>query len=137
MTVILDCNIFVMCLSSRSPYHLIYQSLVQRKFDIAVTVDIMLEYEEIVQWKYSLGTAHSLMSLLKELPNVHFIQPHYQWHLIVPNEDDNKYCDCAIAGQADYIVTEDKHFDVLKNIPFPSLEVISIDEFLAMVKGFQ
>jgi uncharacterized protein len=57
--------------------------------------------------------------------------------LIVPDEDDNKYCDCAIAGQADYIVTEDKHFDVLKNIPFPSLEVISIDEFLAMVKGFQ
>ena len=30
--------------------------------------------------------------------------------------DDNKYCDCAIAGNAKYLVTEDKHFQILKSI---------------------
>jgi predicted nucleic acid-binding protein len=51
MTVVIDCNIFVMCLTSNSHYHLIYQALVTGKFNLAVSVDIMLEYEEVIQRK--------------------------------------------------------------------------------------
>ncbi len=46
------------------------------------------------------------------------------------DEDDNKFVDCAIAAGADYIVTEDHHFDYLRQIPFPQLNVISLDDFL-------
>lgn len=45
MTVVIDCNIFVMCLTSRSPYHIIYQALVQKKYNLAVSVEILLEYK--------------------------------------------------------------------------------------------
>ncbi len=112
MTVVLDCNILVMCLTSKSPYHIIYQLLVNNRFNIVVTVDIMLEYEEIIQRKYNVTTANALIALLHELPNVDYVQPYYKWQLITADEDDNKYCDCAIAGKAIYIVTEDRHFDV-------------------------
>jgi predicted nucleic acid-binding protein len=37
--------------------------------------------------------------------------------------------DCAVAGNADFIVTNDGHFKVLKDIQFPRVEVLSIDEF--------
>ncbi len=80
----------------------------------------MLEYEEVIQQKYSVVTARTLLALLNELSNVHYIHHFYQWKLIETDADDNKYCDCAIAGQAEFIVIEDRHFDVLKNIPFPS-----------------
>jgi hypothetical protein len=33
MKVVPDCNILVMCLSSKSPYHFIYQSLIKGKFN--------------------------------------------------------------------------------------------------------
>lgn len=56
MTVVLDCNIFVMSFTSRSPFHNIYK-----------------------------------------------------------------------------IVTEDKHFDILQSIPFPPLNIISIEAFSALV----
>ena len=135
MTVVIDCNIFVMCLTSRSPYHIIYQSLISGKFNLAVSVDIILEYEEIIQQKYSVATANALISLLNELPNVYHANAHYQWRLIESDVDDNKYCDCAIAAQASYIVTEDRHFDVLQNIPFPSLSVIDVDRFLEIVQS--
>ncbi len=79
MTVVIDCNILVMCLTSRSPYHLIYQSLVSDKFNLVVTVDIMLEYEEVIQQKYSVPVAHGLIALLSELPNVHYIHSYYKW----------------------------------------------------------
>jgi putative PIN family toxin of toxin-antitoxin system len=133
MTVVLDCNILVMCLTSKSPYNFIYKSLINNKFRLAVTVDILLEYEEIIQQKYSVSTANSLISLIMELPNVDFIHPHYKWDLIKIDQDDNKYCDCAIAGQANYIVSQDKHFDVLKTVPFPSITVVSIDSFLEIL----
>ena len=134
MTVVIDCNIFVMCLTSRSPYHEIYKSLISGKFHLAVSVDIILEYEEIIQDKYGVATAHALITLLTELANVHNTRPHYQWQLIRADVDDNKYCDCAIAGQADYIITEDKHFDILQKIPFPSLTAITIDRFLEIIR---
>lgn len=44
MTVVIDCNILVICLTSRSPYHGIYQALVNEKFNLAVTSEIILEY---------------------------------------------------------------------------------------------
>ena len=71
----------------------------------------------------------AFIALLNELPNVHFITTYYRWQLIPADPDDNKYCDCAIASQADYIVTEDKHFDSLRHISFPAIHTVSIEAF--------
>lgn len=130
MVVTIDCNIFVMSLTSRSPYHIIYKSLIQQKYTLVLSGEILLEYEEVIQRKYNVSTANALVSLLKELPNVHFQNTYYKWHLISIDEDDNKYVDCAIAGSANYLVTQDKHFQILKTINFPKVNVISIDEFI-------
>lgn len=135
MTVVIDCNIFVMCLTSRSPYYVIYKAMVNGRFHIAVTTEMMLEYEEIIQQKYSVQTASAFAILLRELPNVTLIHPYYKWQLIAADADDNKYCDCAIAGQAAYIVTEDRHFHALKNISFPKLSVIGIDAFCELLEN--
>ena len=50
------------------------------------------------------------------------------------NKDDDKFVDCAITAGADYIVTEDSHFDHLKKIPFPQLNVLTLDEFNETLK---
>ena len=78
MKAVLDCNILVMCLSSKSPYHIIYQSLIKGKFNLAISSEILLEYQEILQQKYSIPTANALVALLKELPNVQFCTPFYK-----------------------------------------------------------
>ncbi len=133
MTVVIDCNVLVMCLTSRSPWHIIYQSLVARKFNLAVTDEIVLEYEEIIQKKYGLPTANAFISLLSELPNVYYLNTYYKWQLIEADPDDNKYCDCAVAGKADFLVTEDNHFNILKTISFPKISSVSIDEFATIL----
>ncbi|GEM_PF-3252372 len=43
--------------------------------------------------------------------------------------------DCAIAANAQVLVTNDKHFKVLKDIEFPSVKVISADEFLDQINS--
>lgn len=68
------------------------------------------------------------------LPNVIYIDPHYSFGLIHADEDDNKFVDCAIASNAIFIVTEDRHYNELANIPFPKVEVIGIDDFIKYLR---
>ena len=59
----------------------------------------------------------------------------YKWNLITADPDDNKFVDCAVAANAKYIVTEDHHFNVLKTVVFPVVNVINIDEFLREIEN--
>ena len=72
---------------------------------------------------------------MKELPNVNFHTAYYNWRLIAIDEDDNKYVDCAIAGSANFLVSEDRHFRILKEIDFPKMPLLSIDEFVKLLSS--
>ena len=54
---------------------------------------------------------------------------YFEWNIVENDPDDNKFVDCAVAANADYIVTEDKHFNILKRISFPSITVINASQF--------
>ena len=63
-------------------------------------------------------------------PDVEKIEIYFRWAIITQDEDDNKFVDCALNGRAHYIVTDDKHFRVLKKIGFPPIQVIRTEDFL-------
>ena len=67
--------------------------------------------------------------MLLTLSNVQKQEVFYKWNLIEIDKDDNKFIDCAIAGNADYLVSNDKHFNFLKIIDFPKLNLLTIEEF--------
>lgn len=58
----------------------------------------------------------------------------YRWNLITRDPDDNKFVDCAIAGNVRFVVSNDRHFDELKEIDFPKVDILSADELLEEVK---
>jgi len=58
---------------------------------------------------------------------------YYNWNLISADKEDNKFSDCAIAAAADYIITEDSHFNILKQIDFPKMNIIGADDFMKMI----
>jgi predicted nucleic acid-binding protein len=89
----------------------------------------MAEYEELLLRLYSSEMTEIAMHLLLNSRNVKKITPYFKWNLISADPDDNKFVDCALNGGADYIVTNDKHFNVLKEIDFPYVEVVNSDEF--------
>ena len=65
-----------------------------------------------------------------QLQNIELITPSYNRHLIKTDVDDNKFCNCAIASNADYIITNDKHFNILKQINFPKVNILTAEAFL-------
>ena len=129
MKFVIDTNIFVSSLSSRSDSHWIIQHLLQEKFEVSVSHEILLEYEEILKQKYDLQTTENFLRALQELPNVHLSETAYfQWNLL-NDPDDNKFVDLAVAVNADYIISEDKGFQKLAEIDFPKLVVLRTEEF--------
>jgi len=132
--IVIDTNILWVAISRHSKTHWVISELINGKYILCVTTDILDEYEEIISQKLGSQTAKSIMELLDNLPNVEYITNYYRWELIVQDYDDNKFADCAIACNAHYLATNDKHFNVLKSIPFSKINVISVDELKLVVE---
>lgn len=131
---VLDTNVLVASLSARSPHHWIWLSLTQDKeFFLCVSTEILEEYEEIIQQFYGEETATAVMETLDNLSNIMHITRYFRWNFIIADPDDDKFVDCAIAAQAKFIVSEDKHFKILKREQNPFIKAIKIVEFKSIM----
>ena len=87
------------------------------------------EYIEILQRLTDNETAEYVVKTILNSPFVELITPFYHFNLIIVDPDDNKFVDCAISANAHYIVTNDHHYDVLKDIDFPKVNIVNIQQF--------
>jgi predicted nucleic acid-binding protein len=93
-----------------------------------------MEYEEILSIKTSPFFANAIIKTLLNKRNLIRVTPVWRFNLITSDPDDNKFVDCAIAAGARYVVTNDHHFDVLRQTPFPYVDVIALAEFAELLK---
>lgn len=124
MKVVLDTNVMLVMLPERSNDHDLFLALLSNSYQLCVTSDILSEYEEIIAKKNTPEIAHAALELITSLPNVTRHQKYFRWNLIDADPDDNKFVDCAIAAGADYLVSDDKHFQVLLKEDFPKVQLI-------------
>jgi putative PIN family toxin of toxin-antitoxin system len=133
MTVCLDTSIFLQMFGRRQPFYRILRALLDGRIILAVSTEILLEYEEITvklsgaeRWR----DMAAFLELLTQLHgNIRQMNPHYRFAVVAADPDDNKFCDCAIAAEADFVVTEDSHFDALKSAGYKP-QPITPDEFI-------
>ncbi len=127
MRLVIDTNCLMVSIPKLSKTRWLFEAMIAGQFEIGITTEILEEYEEIIGDFYSPTLARNVLELLPNLKNTIWVTTYYHWELILNDVDDNKFVDCAIACQADYIVTHDKHFKILESIPFPKVRVISMD----------
>lgn len=134
MNIVLDTNSLIMSIAPKSPYRSVWQAFLRGDYNLCISNEIMEEYAEVLARNISPRVSEAIVYAILTRPNVIRKDPHYSFGLIEADKDDNKFVDCAIAANAKCIVTEDNHFNVLKTIPFPKVEVIGIDEFKQYLK---
>ena len=128
--VVLDTNALIQVLPSKSRYHRIWTDFLTGKYCLCVSNEILTEYEEILAQHASPEVAHNVVEAIARHPQTLYRESYFRFHLLSDvDKDDDKFVDCAITAAADYIVTEDSHFDCLKQIPFPKLTILTLDEF--------
>ncbi len=128
--VVIDTNCLVQMISVHSPYRPAWQAFREGQYTLCVSNDILNEYNEILGRVANTAVAHNIVNAIVRSPYTRMLDPHFHFGLIEQDPDDNKFVDCAIIAGADYIVSEDSHFRVLSEIPFPNVNVIRMDEFL-------
>lgn len=127
--IVLDTNCLLASLSRHSVYYPVWKGFQKGDYILCVSNDILEEYEEIIAKKTSVIVARNVIALLLKSKNVRFIDPFFKWSLIIADHDDDKFVDCAFAANATYIVSDDKHFDILERVAFPRIMVIGFASF--------
>ena len=117
MIVVLDTNVVLQARSPLHDFHPILEAWKNGSFFLAVSTSILLEYEEVITAKTSSVRWQNFATFLDASAaaegNLIAISPSFHFQLIIADPDDDKFADCAIAAGADWIVTEDRHFDAL------------------------
>lgn len=137
LKVVLDTNVLLVSISSKSKHHWIYEKLLNKEYDLFISTEILMEYEEVISEKYNTSVARDVIKALLILPNVFKKSIYYNWDLIKEDNSDNKFVDCALNSNSHLLVTHDKHFNILKEIDFPKMQVANIDEFAVALKGIE
>lgn len=126
---VIDTNCLLMSVFPRSPYHTLWKDFVEGKVAWCVTTEILSEYTEILERKTTPWFAESVVDTIVNNKNTIRVSPTFFFNLIKTDPDDNKFVDCAICGNAEFIVSNDAHFNILAEIDFPKVKVVRIENY--------
>ena len=133
MNIVLDTNSLIMSIAPRSPYRKVWNAFLRGDYNLCVSNEIIEEYSEVLSRNISPQVSEAIVYAILTRPNIIRKDPHYTFALIESDKDDNKFVDCAIAAGAEYIVSNDAHFSVLKTIEWPEVKVLKLDDYYAKV----
>ncbi len=135
--LVVDTNSLLQCISRRSRYHDLWISLLDGRNTLCVTTEILEEYTEQLQRFTSHEFTEAALGVITNNPYTQFVTPYFHFKLISADSDDNKFVDCAVASNAKFVVTDDSHFDILKRIDFPKVEVIGLDDMIQFLNNVE
>jgi uncharacterized protein len=136
LKIVLDTNVIISALGRKSPYKSVINKLLEDKYDLFVSTEILLEYEEMVVKLHNRVVANTFLDFLSILPNVHQSTVYYRFLLITHDAEDDKFADCAIAQGVHYLVTDDKHYNVLVKLGFPKINLLTIKQFQELLEKY-
>lgn len=132
LKVVLDTNIIVSAVLRGGEPGKILELWRKGKFDILVSSEIFEEYYSVlIRDKFSLPL--SLVNvILEEIKRKSiWIKPYSIIKKIKEDPTDNKFLECAVDGQAEYIVSGDPHLLNLKK--FNGIEILRAAEFAKLL----
>lgn len=134
LKIVLDTNILIAVISKKSPFRWLFDCLIEGKIILCVSNEILFEYEEILAKKTSPEVAENVINFITTNPFTEKVEIFFNFGLIVEDNSDNKFVDSAIASNANCIVSNDNHFQVLKTIGFPQVTILTLNEFEKIYK---
>lgn len=127
--IVLDTNILIACIGKNSPFPWVFDCVIHGKIVLCISNEILFEYREILARKTNEQVAENVVNFLTVSPYAEKIDIYFNFDLIPVDSSDNKFVDCAIAANADCLVSNDRHFQILKTFDFPKVTVLNLAEF--------
>ncbi|MDD3653998.1 MAG: putative toxin-antitoxin system toxin component, PIN family [Desulfotomaculaceae bacterium] len=135
MKIVVDTNVVISGLLVPSgPPGKVVDLWVENKFAVIVCRALIEEYFNVLlrpKFKKA-GTIierQELLTGLLELENSIFVYPKTSFDVIRDDPDDNRILECAVEGEAQYIISGDEHLLALKE--FQGIPIVLPAEFLS------
>lgn len=105
--IVLDTNCLLQIIARKSKNYFLWERFLNGDYCLCFTTEILEEYEEILCLKTNRLIATMVLEIITQAPNTQRVDAHYHWNLITQDPDDNKFVDCAVFANADFIVSDD------------------------------
>ncbi|OGC06141.1 putative toxin-antitoxin system toxin component, PIN family [candidate division WOR-1 bacterium RIFOXYA2_FULL_36_21] len=129
LKVVFDTNVIVSSLWGGNPKKIL-DFWREGSFDALTSNDIISEYLLVLS-RFDLSFADMNEWAWNFQKKMVLIAPHRKTFFVKEDADDNKFIDCALSGNADYIVSGDKHLLDLRK--FSGIKIVKPAEFLKKV----
>ncbi len=134
MLVVVDTNVMISAFARQSPIAPLFRAIAKGELRLAITSAIVLEYEEIAAERggpaFAAKVMHWLSLVSASWGTIEQVHPSYQFRVISADPDDNKFVDCAITANADFIITRDTDYAPLVGSGYKP-QPIKPEEFIA------
>lgn len=139
MKVVLDTNVLVSAfLSSKGSPAQVLEALRQERFELVGSEAIFAEYQEVLSYEkvqalhqMSKAKITAVINALKGSALI--VEPSPALVGVLRDPDDTKFLECAVAGRAPYIVSQD--LDLLSVKEYQGIQIISPGLFLKILKA--
>ena len=137
MRIVLDTNVLITRLLSPTSYAVqIFTAWEAYAFEVVVSEHILGEYERALRYEHlRLDEERSKKLLTRFAKFATLVIPTETLHVVKEDPQDNKFVECAIAGEAGYIVSSDKDLPRLKE--YRGVQILSPAQFLELLQHEQ
>ncbi|MBX2966300.1 MAG: putative toxin-antitoxin system toxin component, PIN family [Cyclobacteriaceae bacterium] len=135
MKVVIDTNCLISCIGKRSTFRNVFDAFLEQRYNLCVSTEILLEYEEKFTEFWGEEVTHNLLGVILTADNATLHDIFYFFHLIQGDVDDNKFADTYLSANADILVSNDKKVVALNKLKFPPIRVMTLADFSALLSA--
>jgi len=131
---VIDTQQYIYALSPGSPSEQVVLAMAGRTFDVVTTDAILREAQDTLHYvrtKQPIPASYieNLLGYLQKFG--HRVSPIERLRVVKEDPDDDKFIEAAVAGQARFLVTDDRHLRRLKS--YRGTEIVTAKQFLSAI----
>jgi len=116
LRAVLDTNVLVSAFTNHEGRSFqIWQIAIQRRFRLLLSPQIVTELARVLRIKFSWDDARLLPEMKFLVRTAEMVVPKLTLQVVADDDDDNRILECAVAGNAGLIVSNDHHLRKLKS----------------------
>jgi putative PIN family toxin of toxin-antitoxin system len=131
--VVLDTNVLISAVIYGGNPRRVLEAVISGTVQMSVSEDLVQELQDVLQrpqFGLSIQYIHNTVAEFTSLAE--WVAPQKHHELVVEDSSDNLILDCAVAAEADYLVTGDSH--LLRLHKFGEMRIVTPQELLEVLQ---
>jgi putative PIN family toxin of toxin-antitoxin system len=132
MKIVLDTNQLISAFFWNGNERKVLEKCRAKELDLLISPDILGELDAVLDRKFSVPEDKRAEYSKNIILVSRLVFPNKRIEAIKADPSDNRILECAVDGEADYIVSGDKHLFNLKE--YRGIKILKAKEFLGIIK---